>query len=483
MGEFDIDYVAEPTIAKFHSSKAFVRGIMGPIGSGKSVGGFMECYRLAMLQRPQADNIRRSRFACIRNTYPELKTTSIRTFEDWFGGMSSIKYDSPIISITKIGDVEMEIIFLSLDKPADIKKLLSLELTGAFINEAREVPLNVVEMATGRVGRYPSKRDGGCVMSCVFMDTNPPDDDHWWYKLFEDECPQNYELFKQPPALLKIQTDNGVTFIPNPKAENVRNLELGYEYYLRQIPGKKPEWIKVYMLGRYGSSADGRPCYPTYNDATHVSEDQLFMYKDLPLLLGFDFGRTPACIIGQVTPMGALHILDELVVDVEGNGMGLRKFLSTVVRPHINKHYPLAHSIFVKGDPAGSARGQMTEENCFDVLEDEGFPGDPASTNLPDLRIETVEYFLNLSIGDGPGLLLSPTCKVLRKGFLGGYQFERLQISGETRFKDQPKKNRYSHPHDGLQYLADLAKFGMLKTGRVRSRAVGASRVQPLGWT
>jgi len=483
MSEFDIHYVAEPTLAKFHACKAFVRGVMGPIGSGKSTCGFMECYRLAMLQKPQRDKIRRSRFACIRNTYPELKTTSIRTFLDWFGGLTSIKYDSPIVSMTKIGDVEMEIIFLSLDKPADIKKLLSLELTGAFINEAREVPLNVLDMVTGRVGRYPSKRDGGSVQSCVFMDTNPPDDDHWWYKLFEDECPHNYELFKQPPALLKVHTDAGVIYVPNPKAENIGNLELGYEYYLRQVPGKKDEWIKVYVLGQYGSSADGRPCYPTYNDAIHVSEAPLFMYKDLPLLLGFDFGRTPACIVGQLTPFGALNLLDEMVVDVEGQGMGLRKFLSTVVRPRINSHYPLAHSIFVKGDPAGEARGQMTEENCFDVLEDEGFPGDPASTNRIDMRIETVEYFLNMMIDGKPGLQLDPQCKVLRKGFIGGYQFERVQVTGETRFKDQPKKNRYSHPHDGLQYLCDLAKYGMLKTGRYRLRAVGASHVSAAGWT
>ena len=30
-----IDYQAEPTAIKFHASKARVRGIMGPIGSGK----------------------------------------------------------------------------------------------------------------------------------------------------------------------------------------------------------------------------------------------------------------------------------------------------------------------------------------------------------------------------------------------------------------------------------------------------------------
>ena len=33
----DIKYRAEKTALRFHRSEAFVRGLMGPIGSGKSV--------------------------------------------------------------------------------------------------------------------------------------------------------------------------------------------------------------------------------------------------------------------------------------------------------------------------------------------------------------------------------------------------------------------------------------------------------------
>ena len=38
-----------------------------------------------------------------------------------------------------------------------------------------------------------------------------------------------------------------------------------------------------------------------------------------------------------------------------------------------------------------------------------------------------------------------------RKGFLGGYQYRRLQTSTE-RYTAVPDKNSYSHPHDALQY-------------------------------
>ena len=44
---------------------------------------------------------------------------------------------------------------------------------------------------------------------------------------------------------------------------------------------------------------------------------------------------------------------------------------------------------------------------------------------------------------------------MLRKGFLGRYQYRRVKIAGSAeRYHDEPEKNEYSHPHDALQYVA-----------------------------
>lgn len=75
-----------------------------------------------------------------------------------------------------------------------MKKLKSLDLTGAWINEASELPKAVLDMATGRVGRYPSKMQGGASWSGIIMDTNSPDDDHWYYALAETNRPDGYEF-------------------------------------------------------------------------------------------------------------------------------------------------------------------------------------------------------------------------------------------------------------------------------------------------
>ena len=470
-----IEYIAEPTLEKFHASEAFVRGLMGPIGSGKSVGSMQECIRIGIAQNPQQDGIRRSRMAFVRNTYPELKTTTLATFNDWYGEISTVKYDSPITAHVKFDDVDIEILFLALDKEGDVKKLKSLELTAIWYNEASEISKSVFEMGTGRVGRYPAKKDGGPVQSCVILDTNPPDDDHWWYELFEENCPDTYEVFKQPPALIKLEGKSGPIYIPNPIAENVKHQPLGYTYWIRQIAGKKAEWIKVFIMGQYGTSSDGRPCYPYYNDQVHLAKRPLTPYEGTPILLGWDYGRTPACILGQITPKGQLIVFDEIVVEHDGMGMGIRKFTAEVVGPYLKLKYPNWCEFISWGDPAGIARSQKVEQNCFEIQAEEGIPTSPATTNSIDLRLDNVEYFLQRMYDGEPGFQLSPNCRILRKGFLGGYQFERIQVVGDARYKDTPKKNRYSHPHDGLQYLADLARNGVVK---VTSRAI-AQPIEP----
>jgi hypothetical protein len=64
---------------------SFFRGIMGPFGSGKSTVCIMDILRRASLQKPGKDKIRRSRWAVIRNTYPESRTTTIKSWHQWVG--------------------------------------------------------------------------------------------------------------------------------------------------------------------------------------------------------------------------------------------------------------------------------------------------------------------------------------------------------------------------------------------------------------
>jgi len=509
MSELVVGYRAEPTLARFHASGAFVRGVMGPIGSGKSSAMCVELLRRAGGQRPGPDNARRTRFAVVRNTYPELRSTTMKTWADWApsqvcrlrsGPPMSARMEAPLTDGTRL---DMEVLFLALDSPADARKLLSLELTGAWINEAREVDKAVLDALLGRLGRYPPKRLGGPSWSGLVMDTNPPDDGHWWHRLAEETRPQGWEFFRQPPAVLerhanemRVQgnpfpggresergpcplsgqaraclpaTDNWTL---NPQAENLRHQPLGGEYWLRQVAGKSREWIAVYLMGRYGCVADGRPVYPEYDDERHVARKSLVALPGVPLLLGWDFGLTPACVVAQLAPGGRLLVLAEFA----GQETGIRRFAREVVAPALRTRFAdLEVRSF--GDPAGRARAQTDERTCMDELAAANIPTQPARSNDFTARREAVAGFLAGGEPDRPALLLSPACTLLRKGFLSGYRYERLPIvsgSGEERFAERPLKNMYSHIHDALQYAALAAEEpGRKPQARRRGRGTG----------
>jgi hypothetical protein len=439
----------------FHESRAFVRGVMGPVGSGKSSAMCVEIFTKACGQRPDSQGTRRSRFAVIRNTYPELQSTTIKTWLDWIpGSVCEVTGSGPFTARidTLCGDgtrVDSEIIFLALDRPKDVKKLLSLELTGAWVNEAREVRREIIDALTARVGRFPPRRGGGCSWSGIIMDTNPPDDEHWWYELAEEKHTDGWEFFRQPPALLL----DGSKYVPNPEAENVKNLPNGHLYWMRQLAGKNRQWIDVYIMGKYGVLFSGRRVYPEYDDQRHLSGEQLSPVPDSPLILGWDFGLTPACVLTQVSQRGGLHVIEEFV----SRDMGIRQFAREIVRPRLKSHYA-GFEIRGYADPAGSARSQTDERTCMDELAAAGLHAKAARTNSFTARREAVAGFLNRFRDGSPGLLLSSSCKTLRKGFISGYRYERIQVAGEERYKDRPVKDHFSHVHDALQYAALAAE-------------------------
>ncbi len=80
-----LDFSKSPEVYKFLTSNAFVRGMMGPVGSGKSYACAAEVFIRAIQQKPSPiDGVRYTRFVIVRNSYPELKTTTIKTWQDLF---------------------------------------------------------------------------------------------------------------------------------------------------------------------------------------------------------------------------------------------------------------------------------------------------------------------------------------------------------------------------------------------------------------
>jgi hypothetical protein len=452
MNALEIKYVAPPTLKLFHRSSAFYRGVLGPVGSGKSTGCCFELFRRASEQSvSMRDGLRKTRFAIVRNTYRELADTTLKTWLDWFPEQHFGKFSRTDMQHNmSIGDIRCEVLFRALDRPDHVKKLLSLELTGGWVNEAREVPKSIIDTLGDRVGRYPSKRDGGCVWAGVIMDTNPPDDDHWWFKLAEESANKltTWQFFRQPGGLI----EKAGQFVPNPLAENLEGLP--DNYYMDRVEGKKPDHVRVYYCAQYGFVKDGRPVIPEYVDAIHCTKEPIDPVKSVPIRVGIDWGLTPAAILGQKLANGRWVWIDEIVTEHMGAKNFGKLFAQTVKEKYPGFAFESPH-----GDPAGNAEAQTDEHTPFQIFnaavaaEGVKITAVPAPTNDPALRHGTLGMILQRDIDGVPGLLISPTLKITRKGLAGGYCYKRMQVAGDDKFHDKPDKNKFSHPVEAGEYM------------------------------
>lgn len=465
-------YEPSETLGRFHKSPALFRGVKGPIGGGKSVACAFELFRMAMKQAPH-QGVRKTRWGVIRGSYRELETTTLKTWQDWFPpSICPIRHTAPIMGRMKLPlkdgtMLDMEILFIAVETEQDAKKLLSLELTGIWFNEAVQLPWGVIRTALGRIGRYPSARDGGYTRKAAIADTNPPDDNHWWYKLAEEKKldensdeydPAAFEFFNQPAAVLKTEAGNWVL---NPHAENVKHLTNGERYYLDQVEGRDLEWIKVYLQGQYGTVQDGKPVYGSnYNDRVHLAPAEFDPIKKWPVIMAIDFGLTPAVLFGQPTPKGQLRLIQEVI----GTDIGIRQLCRDVLRPLLLTRYADC-AVYVTGDPAGNIRSQNDEVTAYEILEAElsTYVRDitPAESNSLTRRLDSVKSFLCRMVDGKACLQLSPECKMLRRGFNGAYKFAKVRVANSDRYRDDPEKNMASHVHDALQYLCMKLQTGL----------------------
>ncbi len=134
-----------PTLSAFLIDRSPVAIIRGPWGSGTSSACCMRLWQHACEQAPSAsDGIRRTRFIVTRESYPQLETTTIKTWQYWFPERLYGKFytgKKPYLHDIRVGDIHCEVYFSGLDND-DIDDLLSLEPTAWWFNELKAVNLD-----------------------------------------------------------------------------------------------------------------------------------------------------------------------------------------------------------------------------------------------------------------------------------------------------------------------------------------------------
>lgn len=516
-GNINVAFDYSPTLWRFFTSRKRTRIVLGPVGSGKTVMSCIDPFAIAMAQAPGKNNVRPFKLAVVRNSMPELWRTTIET---WLGiydeskcGM--LRRSTPIrhsIVIPDLGDgtsLDFEAEFFGLDRPDQVKALLSYEATMIYFNEMREIPRPIVDAAGDRIGRFPSMQKGGVMptFAGIIGDSNPPDKDHWLYKAYE-QPPEGWEFFLQPPGLSEVeevsagrfrakpgepdvgeigaeyttQTFNGKTWAVNPNAENLPNLPIDKtfdadckplgkgNYYLSRVSGKTQSWIDGYYRNKFTFVVDGQPVIPEFN-LEQMAVDHLEVLPGIPIGGGYDVGSgtlAPAGIAAQLHPSGIYLIHAEVTLEE----IGLIDFADQM-KKMLQREFPDHELEEFFGDPAGSARDGIHKKSYFDHLKSNGLPVKAAPTNDPETRITALKAPMLRNVRGRPGILINRRrCPRLVKGLSGAWHYRRLQVAGSERFASAPEKSIYSH-------VCEAAGYYLCGKGEIKKLRKGSDRHRP----
>lgn len=492
-----------PVAAGFVKSRAFISGIMGPVGGGKTVAGIARCFRLGLSQRAlmskeRGCRVKKCRIMAVRDTYPNLDRTLIKTWHQWVPKeLGKWSGDAPrthtfTIDVGRRGDpnfhqLDMEIIFSALGENSIEDIMRGFEGTGLWGNEWDLLGRMFLEFGVGRVGRYPSVSEGGCRISQIWGDFNAPDEDNHLYDLFE-----NKNIDPELAEAIAAQTGGKqplIEFFEQPggmeeRAENLHNLdptgegdrERGRLYYVKQKALMTETVARRMVDNKWGAVRSGMPVYPEFSNRMHVGECEPIM--GLPLRIAMDAGLTPAAVIAQKTAYGQMIVLAELATILRDEDQDLEAVGPTAfgekLRTLLDTKFAGMSIESCVVDPAAS-KGTDRSGNELTWLQTAAkaarlrIKPAPVANNDLTIRLEAVRRPLKRLVDHGrPGLVIDTRCTTLKRGFNSGYVYKRTAVAGgDSRYEDKPAKNQFSHIHDALQYLMVAAGEGRVAdTGR-----------------
>lgn len=467
---------------KFITSKASLKAVLGPVGSGKTTTSLLTIIYHAS-QQPYLNGLRRSRCVVVRNTEPQLKSTVIASLIALFPSIK-MNYGSPIKGILcfRCYDntiAQIEFIFLATSIPKNEEKFLGLETTFIYINEGNKLLRTLFVAALDRHGRYPSSFEGGSNWHGIIIDCNAFPSTDWLYKDvfngFDIATPASGDfienndrlLIRQPPALFEFQNEQEAVeysnnqkkkhpdvdpslfnpacsidkywYVLNIAAENLRVLSKGY--YTKGVPFKSSRFIQLRMMNHFiDVNNDSMLCYPMFQPNGHITGTQFDISRSKMYLLGWDFGLDPSCAIIAIGIDDSFNVVGEISI----HGVGVERAIPFVKRELERLLIPFNETITFM-DPSGVTRSQSNEYRCRDALAHAGFKiGSQVSQNVLT-RIEAVRELLY----ESSKFTVSSSCSMLIKGFLSTYHFK------DTITKYEIEKNtKENHIHDALQYAA-----------------------------
>lgn len=475
----------------FINSRGPIDAIMGPGGSGKTVGSVIKGPKHAAQYMPVCkDGWVRVKTLCVRDTYRSFARTALAS---WYN-MFPIKHpwtvsheggqDRPVVhkmcweayrgrDLIKVEYVMETGAIGDNDLEAFAK---GYEISMAWGNEYDLMPANTLPVFFQRCGRYPPmdqiapselervSRDGRAAMAAmglqvdeseavlpriVWGDMNPPPSlEHPAYlQPFGESAKPGSIVHNITPGWNGFWQPGGLA----PNAENRKGKpRSSYELEAATTTDKRLVQRMVHSLPANVGAGD--PVYPEFSRAIHVADQPLEPLPGVLLSTGIDAGGSPAGVVGQFLPNGQLRLLAEICAEP---GCGPARFSSMYYEMLIERFRGLPF-LEAFGDPA-AFMGADTQNGELSWMQTVGKALSlnilPTENNEPSLRQEAVRWYLTGMIdGATPRMLIDPRCKKIIGGFEAHYMLSKQASIGATD-KLEVVKNAYSHPHDGLQYM------------------------------
>jgi hypothetical protein len=444
----ELNYTAPKTVGQFMLSEATIRALLGPVGSGKTTGCLMELLRRACEQQPGDDGVRYTRFGICRQTLSQLKNTVLHDIVGWYNDIAHWKVSENTVYFNFL-DVHSEWLLLPLETPEDQRRILSMNLTGAWLSEGIEIDIDLLAPILGRCGRYPTGKLGAPTWHGIIIDSNMPTEGTPWHHAVDD--PDIDWTVHIQPGGLEPDAENMPYLLQTPETaklpiDHPQRLARGRMYYERLARSRNENWVKRYVHAQFGPDPTGSAVFGGSFRASFHCVPTLDPVRGRPLIIGQDLGRDPWSVICQLDNAGRFLALEE----VEAFDIGLRQHIRQNLRPALMQPRYSGLSIVIVYDPSGAAKSQYEEVNAQDVCRSEGFASMGAGSNDLDTRFTSVEYWLlQQRIGAAAMLFDHSRCPKLIEGMSGMYRYARTKLDVS---KLAPDKNPWSHVCEALQY-------------------------------
>lgn len=464
-----------PISDAFLLSRAFIKVIIGPVGSAKTMTALRALVQVAMRQKgrldPRGVYRRKARVGVIRETYPNIEKNTLpswfRIFAESDGKFTwKAPFTHRLMLILAEDDegnatdvCEFECEFRAIGDRSVEEACRGWEVVAVMIDEADLQPPELLAFLSGRVGRSSDLDPDMVVDQQIILSLNAPYMDNWVYgmaieKNLGEVVDPELEAALGDRPLLEVFIQPGGR---SPGAENLHNLPKGYYAIQAAANRHRPDYVARMIDNKFVPMQHGQPVNPQFDYQVHVRP--LEFDPSRKLIIGCDQGLFAAATASQRTPMGQLRTLREAVMFREDNRtlakIGPSAF-GQLVRAMLNEHFfdLSPEMIRVVCDPAAWAAADRADTELDWVRAFRkalGLPVHKAKTNRQSLRNEAIWR----AMSERDGYAVDPACKHLIRGHLGGYHYAKAERSeGETRGHLEIADTIHTHVCDSEQYAA-----------------------------